>query len=55
MSSINIAATKCPQCCSDIEPVEAGVVEDSDLAKGLKGLKKMAGGGLAKIAKRTKR
>lgn len=54
-SSINIAATKCPQCCSDVEPIEAGAVEDSDLAKGLKELKKFAGGKMSKIAKITKK
>lgn len=53
-SSINIAAVKCPNCCSDVEPVEAGVVEESDLQKSLKGLSKMATGQITKIKKITK-
>lgn len=54
-SSINIAATKCPQCCSDVEPVEAAAVEDSDLVKGVRGLKKMATAKISKISKITKK
>lgn len=54
-SSINIAATKCPHCCSDVEPVEAAAVEDSDLVKGVRGLKKMATAKISKISKITKK
>lgn len=53
-SSISNAATKCPFCCSDVEPVETGTVEDSDLAKGLKNLGKVAGTGLNRIKKVAK-
>lgn len=57
-SSINNSATKCPFCCSDVEPVESGAVEDSELKKSLKGLKKVATGvaaeSLSKIKKITK-
>lgn len=41
-STINNAATKCPFCCSDVEPVETGSVVESDLKKSLKGLQKVA-------------
>ena len=41
-STISNAATKCPFCCSDVEPVETAAVEDSELKKSLKGLKKVA-------------
>lgn len=54
-TSINIAAVKCPNCCSEVEPVEAGAVEESDLQKSLKGLSKMATGQISKIKKITKR
>ena len=54
-SSINIAAVKCPNCCSDVEPVEATAVEDSDLQKRLKELSKVATGQISKIKKITKR
>lgn len=54
-TAINIAATKCPNCCSDVEPVEAGAIEDSDLKKSIKGLKKMADGQLSKVSKIVKK
>lgn len=54
-SSINMTATKCAYCCSDVEPMEVGAVADSDLAKSLKGLKKIADGQMSKITKITKR
>lgn len=54
-TSINIAAVKCPNCCSDVEPVEAAAIEESDLQKSLKGLGKMATGQISKIKKITKR
>lgn len=54
-SSISLAATKCAFCCSEVEPVEAGKAEESDLSKGLKNLKKIAGGQVSKIAKLKKK
>jgi len=53
-STISNAATKCPYCCSAVKPVETGVVEESDLAKGLKSVKSLATGKLSKIKKITK-
>ena len=57
-STINNAATKCPFCCSDVEPVETGAIEESDLKKGIKNLKKVATGvatgSIKKIKKITK-
>ncbi len=54
-TTINIAASKCPNCCSDVEPMEPGAVEESDLQKGLNTLAKGVGGTLKKIKKITKR
>lgn len=54
-STINNSATKCPFCCSDVEPVETAAVEESDLKKGIKEVKKIAAGSLKKIKKITKR
>ena len=61
-SSINNAATKCPFCCSDVEPVETGAVIESDLKKGVKEAVKFASGvadgaldKIKKIKKITKR
>ena len=58
-SNINNEATKCAFCCSDVEPVETGAVEESELKKGLKGVKKVAvnvaGKSVAKIKRITKR
>lgn len=57
-SAINNAATKCAFCCSDVEPVEAGAVVESDLKKGIKEVTKFATGvatdSLKKIKKITK-
>ena len=57
-STISNAATKCAFCCSDVEPVETATVEDSELKKGLKSLKKVAtdvaSESLTKIKKITK-
>ena len=57
-STINNAATKCPFCCSDVEPVETGAIEESDLKKSMKNLKKVATGvatgSIKKIKKITK-
>lgn len=55
-TSINIAATKCPNCCSVVKPVEMAAIDtDSDLKKGLKELTKKATGQISKIKKITKR
>ena len=43
-STISNAATKCPFCCSDVEPVETGAVIESDLKKGIKSVTKLASG-----------
>lgn len=43
-STISNAATKCPFCCSDVEPVETGAVVESDLKKGIKSVTKLASG-----------
>lgn len=43
-STINNAATKCPFCCSDVEPVETGAIQESDLKKGIKEVTKFASG-----------
>jgi large conductance mechanosensitive channel len=53
-STISNAATKCPYCCSDVEPVKTSAVEESDLAKGLHSVTKLASGGLKKIKKAAK-
>ena len=53
-STISNAATKCPYCCSDVKPVETAAAEESDLAKGLHNVSKLASGGLKKIKKVAK-
>jgi len=53
-SMISNAATKCPYCCSAVKPVETAAAEESDLAKGLHNVTKLASGGLKKIKKATK-
>lgn len=57
-SNINNAATKCPFCCSVVEPVDGGEVVESDLKKSLKSLKKVAtsvaSDSMSKIKKITK-
>ncbi|MBR2482699.1 MAG: large conductance mechanosensitive channel protein MscL [Alphaproteobacteria bacterium] len=52
--SISNSATKCPHCCSAVEPVKTGEVEDSELEKGIKNLTKIASGQISKIKKITK-
>ena len=52
--SISNSATKCPHCCSTVEPVKTGEVEDSELEKGIKNLTKIASGQISKIKKITK-
>ncbi len=61
-STINNSATKCPFCCSDVEPVQTAAAEDSDLKKGIKEVTKFATGvadgaldRIKKIKKITKR
>ena len=61
-STINNSATKCPFCCSDVEPVEMGAIVESDLKKGIKEVTKFASGvadgalgKIKKIKKITKR
>ncbi len=57
-SNISNSATKCPFCCSVVKPVKAAAVEEGDLKKGLKSLKKIAADvandGVSKIKKITK-
>lgn len=50
-TTINIAATKCPNCCSDVDPVSVVSDTDSDLKKGIKELTKK----ISKIKTITKR
>ncbi|MBR2342247.1 MAG: large conductance mechanosensitive channel protein MscL [Alphaproteobacteria bacterium] len=52
--SISNSATKCPHCCSTVEPVKTGEAEDSELEKGIKNLTKIASGQISKIKKITK-
>ena len=58
-SNISNSATKCAFCCSDVEPVETGSIEESELKKGLKNLKKVAtsvaSDSVSKIKRITKR
>ena len=39
--TVDITATKCPHCCSELEPGEVKPAEESDMAKGLKKFKKI--------------
>lgn len=54
-TSISKAACKCPNCCSEVVPEEVAAVEDSDLKKSIKGLKKITGGQLSKVSKIVKK
>lgn len=54
-TSISKAASKCPNCCSDVVPEEVEAVGESDLAKGIKGLKKIADGQISKVTKIVKK
>jgi len=54
-SSISKAAVKCPNCCSEVEPEAVEAVGDSDLKKGIQGLKKIADGQLSKVTKIVKK
>ncbi len=53
-STINNAATKCPFCCSAVEPVETAAADDSELEKGIKKVADLAKGKIKKIKKITK-
>lgn len=54
-STISIAATKCPHCCSDVKPEKPQAAEESDLKKGIKNLQKMAKGTISKIKVKSKK
>lgn len=54
-SSISKAASKCPNCCSDVEPEEIEAAVESDLSKGIKSLKKIADGQIGKVSKIVKK
>ena len=53
-SNISNNATKCPFCCSAVKKVQTVAAEESELKKGIKELKKVAGNGLKKIKHVTK-
>lgn len=52
-TTINIAATKCPNCCSELTPEQVIPAQESDLEKELENLKKKAVGKISKIAKKS--
>lgn len=52
MTSINIAATKCPNCCSAVKPVKVMPEQDSELEKSLKKVTKFAKRKISKITKK---
>lgn len=52
-STINNAATKCPFCCSDVEPVESVAADDSELEKSIKNIANLAKTKIKKIQKIT--
>ena len=54
-TSISKAATKCPNCCSNVKPEEVDAPQESELAKDIKRLKKIAGGKLSKMTKVAKK
>ncbi len=53
-TSINIAATKCPNCCSVVKPIQVKEEPESDLEKSIKELTKVAKSKIKKIKKITK-
>ncbi len=53
-STINNAATKCPFCCSVVEPVENTAADDSELEKSIKNIANIAKSKINKIKKITK-
>lgn len=54
-TSINVAATKCPNCCSVVKPIEVVVPGDSELEQGIKKLKTITKDRIKKIKKITKK
>lgn len=54
-TSISKAATKCPNCCSAVVPEEVEAPKESELVKGIKGLKKVAGGKISKASRVVKK
>jgi len=53
-TNINVAATKCPNCCSSVKPVDPTPAQESEIAKSLRGLGKIATSKIKKIKKITK-
>lgn len=53
-STISNAATKCPFCCSAVKPVETAAIEESELKKSIKGVKKFATGVATESFKKIK-
>ncbi len=53
-SKINVAASKCPNCCSAVKPEKTPKEQSSDLEKSLKKITKIAKNKASKIAKFTK-
>lgn len=54
-TTINIEASKCPNCCSGITPEKVVPAQESELSKGIKDLTKVAKTKVSKIAKITKK
>ena len=54
-SNINVEATKCPNCCSDVKPEKIIPEQPSDLQKSLKKITKIAKKKVKKITKISKR
>ena len=54
-SMISNEAVKCPNCCSDVEPVETAPVGETDLQKGVKKLTEFATGIANKQVKKIKK
>ncbi len=54
-STIDITATKCPHCCSDVKPGKIIAAEESDLKKSIKNIKKIAEKNLKKIKVKSKK
>lgn len=54
-TTINIEASKCPNCCSNITPEKVIPAQESELAKDIKGLTKVASNKISKIKAITKK
>ena len=52
-STINAQASKCPNCCSDVEPIKDDANKASELEKDIKNISKKVNRKLKKIAKIT--